>query len=558
MVLTPVPTGRDRQGVFFTEDDVKKSSGAPSIKDLPVGSRICIKVNNNPKSNDSATVMFVRVESNDAERPFAWRCLHPKPKHSSSSLPTRGGQSFCGEVTAGTTGNTNTYSLFRHARSKHFKDSVYSPRKIRRSSLDQVDKGNMRNVLFSLAEGVEVEPEKLEEMRARKVLVQNFDLRPCLGCSWCDKGEGGRSNVLCSVCRMLKDDFGWNCHVSSSTGVITFRQKRVKFYGIDSYLRGSTKDVSETVDKYDCVELSSLLEGMFILFKDEAFVGRKIKAASPSSSTRSKPLRSNGGSKRKISDMREDGWVCSKCFHINSTAKRKCICGGPKRGKVVKQETTDLPPIDTKLPSDMKTPPHESKSTVCERGKVIEPKVVELPTITRLLQEQDGLSGVLRNDVLGLYRTYFGTNATIAAKIMLCLGTGGIPPVVEQEIPFCQDAGTDKSRFIGVYRMDAGKWGVGIPQFYVEGRNGSKRCIPPKVSTVNNGQVLYLRTDVQCEELAGKLFAFQYKAMYGPSLSSHGKKARRSLNQQDQGPTMSEEPATTDDNEEKEVAEIDR
>lgn len=280
-------------------------------------------------STKSASVMFVRVESNDAERPFAWMCKHPKPKNSSSSsrkLPARG-QSVCGELIAGTSSSINTYSLYRHARSKHFKDSLYSPRQNKRLSLDQVDKCNMRHVLFSLAEVAEVEPEKLKEMRALKGVVKEFDMRPCLGCSWCDQGEGGRSNVLCPACKMLKDDFGWNCHASSSTGVITFRQKRLKFLGIDSYLNESTKDVSETVDKYDCVKLSSLLEGMVVIFKDEAFVGRKIiKTASPSSSASSKPSRSNS-SKRKISDRSEDGWACSKCSHINPTAKRKCICG---------------------------------------------------------------------------------------------------------------------------------------------------------------------------------------------------------------------------------------
>ena len=97
---------------------------------------------------------------------------------------------------------------------------------------------------------------------------------------------------------------------------------------------------------------------------------------------------------------------------------------GPKSGKMVKKETINLPPIDTKLPIEMKTPPRESKKST-ERGRVIEPKVIELPTITSLLREPGGLAGVLRKDMHGIFTCYFGTDATIAAKVMLCLGTGG-------------------------------------------------------------------------------------------------------------------------------------
>lgn len=99
--------------------------------------------------------------------------------------------------------------------------------------------------------------------------------------------------------------------------------------------------------------------------------------------------------------------------------------------------------------------------------------------------------------------------------------------------------------------MEAGKWGVGIPQFYVH-RHESNRIIPPKASTVNDGHSFYLRTDVESEELAGKLFAFQYKVMYGRGATAESNAV------QDQGPTSPDKPKetpTTDDNEEKKIVE---
>jgi hypothetical protein len=49
---------------------------------------------------------------------------------------------------------------------------------------------------------------------------------------------------------------------------------------------------------------------------------------------------------------------------------------------------------------------------------------IELPTIAQLLVEEYGLMGVLRADVHQVFNYHFGTNASIAAKILLCLGKG--------------------------------------------------------------------------------------------------------------------------------------
>jgi hypothetical protein len=49
---------------------------------------------------------------------------------------------------------------------------------------------------------------------------------------------------------------------------------------------------------------------------------------------------------------------------------------------------------------------------------------IELPTITQLLSEETGLMGVLQSDILHIFNTYFGSNATVACKILFCLSNG--------------------------------------------------------------------------------------------------------------------------------------
>lgn len=62
-------------------------------------------------------------------------------------------------------------------------------------------------------------------------------------------------------------------------------------------------------------------------------------------------------------------------------------------------------------------------------------------------------------------------------------------------------------------------FGVGIPEFYVNCtwskiERTSQGHILPKVATVN-GQTLALRIGINDEDVAGKLFSFCYRVLYG-------------------------------------------
>ena len=119
-----------------------------------------------------------------------------------------------------------------------------------------------------------------------------------------------------------------------------------------------------------------------------------------------------------------------------------------------------------------------------------------------------------------------------------------LPSCVATEIPFLRSSeeiikltcpqGTPPSRFVGVYRvkktLDDGKqeisFGVVVPQFYVNYdwamsiiEQSPNENIVPTAATVN-GQPLFLRIGITDEEIAGKLFAFSYRLLYGSDAAS--------------------------------------
>lgn len=115
---------------------------------------------------------------------------------------------------------------------------------------------------------------------------------------------------------------------------------------------------------------------------------------------------------------------------------------------------------------------------------------------------------------------------------------------VATEIPFLRSSneitkltcpkGTPPSRFVGVYRvqktLDDGKqeisFGVVMPQFYVNyewamsiiERTPNGNIIPNPATVI--GQPLLIRIGIIDEEVAGKLFAFCYRLLYGSDAAS--------------------------------------
>jgi hypothetical protein len=95
-------------------------------------------------------------------------------------------------------------------------------------------------------------------------------------------------------------------------------------------------------------------------------------------------------------------------------------------------EEQSLPKSDTKeqentsIPSPKKAPGSASakKERVESTAPRKKPFRIDLPSIVTLLEQEKGLMGVLQADVFHVFNTHFGSNQTIACKILLCLGSG--------------------------------------------------------------------------------------------------------------------------------------
>jgi len=73
---------------------------------------------------------------------------------------------------------------------------------------------------------------------------------------------------------------------------------------------------------------------------------------------------------------------------------------------------------------DSRQPIKRRKDTIESPQSLKKVVCIELPTFVQLLREEKGLMGVLQADTFRVFNIHFGTNQSIAAKIMLCLGKG--------------------------------------------------------------------------------------------------------------------------------------
>lgn len=88
-----------------------------------------------------------------------------------------------------------------------------------------------------------------------------------------------------------------------------------------------------------------------------------------------------------------------------------------------KSSITETP---KKKETDRKSPLTKSISSTKKEQTPLRKKItsIVLPTITQLLEQEKGLMGVLQDDIFQVFNDHFGSNQTIACKILLCLGSG--------------------------------------------------------------------------------------------------------------------------------------
>lgn len=94
-----------------------------------------------------------------------------------------------------------------------------------------------------------------------------------------------------------------------------------------------------------------------------------------------------------------------------ANAKQRLVKSSISQKKVVSTPVEEVSGAIESAPSINKPVQHGKKSVI-----------IKLPTITQLLEQENGLMGVLQADSSEVFHTHFGSNQTIACKILICLG----------------------------------------------------------------------------------------------------------------------------------------
>ncbi|KAL7540052.1 hypothetical protein ACHAWF_006573 [Thalassiosira exigua] len=199
----------------------------------------------------------------------------------------------------------------------------------------------------------------------RRGYVQEPDPRPARGCKWCGVSELTQNNLddaeLCPICRSF-EEFGWLGKIYPTyRHFFDTRDKPMK--SVKNYLRGSTVIVCEAIKLLPQADCLALMQN----YEDVQIRGDNAK--------------------------------------------------------------NDFTPKGRKPPLPKKSSTLSGISDVSKKREEAEiaaevPKSIELPTLSKLLEEEKGLSGVLCEDVFQVYNSFYGTNGNIAAKVLMCLTRG--------------------------------------------------------------------------------------------------------------------------------------
>lgn len=382
----------------------------------------------------------------------------------------------------------------------------------------------------SNADGIIVPNYVLTMIKKRKANVLADDPRPSLHCMWCgpkweknlrtgDDGKDHDDRPSCPGCGVLFDN-GWRMIVSSreeqESGNADVRScgndyrysdpDGVTYRSVKAFLTGSTRlvcdllasdqGIGETAENTATMKVSTdeLMEEKFKMLRGVSEI-----CSSPAESDQSRD-------ETDIEDisMSSDGTSISES-HDNDP---------------------DLPGTTHKNVSH-----------------------VQLPTIYDLIRAEQGLEGILKADEFHTWNTLFGTDATIALKIVLPLATGKLPKVVQYETPFFRskeelmslspDGGAPPTRFLGVTRITVSKnrrsdgdndatqhlasgklFGVEFPLFEVDYDTESvhspnKTVVRLPRSSFSQGKTVFLRADIEREDVAGQLYSFIFRLFYG-------------------------------------------
>eukprot|EP00562_Extubocellulus_spinifer_P014707 CAMPEP_0178571116 /NCGR_PEP_ID=MMETSP0697-20121206/17453_1 /TAXON_ID=265572 /ORGANISM="Extubocellulus spinifer, Strain CCMP396" /LENGTH=1459 /DNA_ID=CAMNT_0020205627 /DNA_START=152 /DNA_END=4532 /DNA_ORIENTATION=- len=332
-------------------------------------------------------------------------------------------------------------------------------------------------------------------MEIRKNSLQDGDPRPSRTCHWCGPKQYDESAYVlkheeqklcfeavpagCEACRYL-EELGWRftfkLHILSASD----RIKKGKHHQNDSKFRTPNGHVIYGVKRF--LEATTPLVGMEF-------------GKNRSSETKSAP-----GQREKL--------VKASSMDVETSKEGSC--------EKSENQETEVDTIEIQQPTQYK------------QREITRPP---LPPHSYLLKLERGLVSALAADELHLWNVNYGANSTVALHTIRSLATGKLPHAVQIETPFFRprnemcvpshQEGAPPTRFLGVTRVIgpfgsesrtgkqySGNFGVEFPLFDVD-----KEPLLPQSATVK-GRTVLIRHDLT-EDVAGKLFAFMYRLLYG-------------------------------------------
>ena len=219
-------------------------------------------------------------------------------------------------------------------------------------------------------------------MNKRKIFVRDPDPRPCLDCDWCgpskpephDTGE-----IVCHCCKLLQKE-GWTCKTIDHSRYFKNENSKLKFKSVKDFLRKTTDLI--------CKKMKEDKSFSSLIAKEPNLWRKKVALEEIAIVNEKRPKKSSAAKSQKK----------SKAILVEKEAAGTEDNYSQDRANIAndKRAQTQIVAVEKR-------------------------RIIDLPTIPQLLEKEEGLMGVLRDDIFQVYNRYFGTNANIAAKILLSL-----------------------------------------------------------------------------------------------------------------------------------------
>ena len=289
---------------------------------------------------------------------------------------------------------------------------IWTPR-----SLSEFGASILSKSMVFLSKGTTILWQSHKTILARTNNVTDPDPRPCWGCEWCGiRRSPTNSNLprehLCPVCRTLQEH-GWH-DFTYACGKQVFQppNSKTELPSPLKFLTHTTDIVSkamQTLSKEDCSAMHEKYKG---IYENSCAPKTPVEKKQEDKIT-------NNKEKKKKKEKKEKVGSSSR----NTMKQPNAASSSESKSETSDKRSESASTTSKSVASDFSTKTDEEQTNNVPGDKQ-EKRAIDLPSISELLKKKKGLRGVLADDLYQVYNSHFGTNANIAARVLMCLGKG--------------------------------------------------------------------------------------------------------------------------------------